>query len=149
MRYGDPSSWKNQWCEQTTEGGEVSVWWSDLGRLEGGETQNVGWLSNGISSVLGCGKSISFWNEKWVGTDALSNTFRRLNNISLMKEAKVEQMGMWRDGKWCWKFNWRRRLFVWEEELLANMMDILNLKTVKADVEDGWSWLGSCSQIYK
>lgn len=98
--------------------------------------------------VLDCGNSISFWNEHWEGLDALSNTFHMLYDISLMKEAKVDQMGIWRDGEWCWNFIWRRRLFVWEENMLGNMLDILNLKRIKANVVDSWCWLGNCIQPY-
>jgi hypothetical protein len=39
-----------------------------------------------------------------------------------------------------WVLRWRRRLFVWEEELLAEMLESLP-RLVLSDADDGWWWV--------
>lgn len=103
----------------------ASSWWCDLGRLDRENSLKEGWLSNGISRKIGNGESISFWPEPWTGTITLSTMFKRLHLLSLSKEAKISQMGVWRDEEWLWNLDWRRRLFVWEEQPVENLMVIL------------------------
>jgi hypothetical protein len=46
-------------------------------------------------------------------------------------------MGQWANGVWCWELNWRRKPFVWEEDLINQLM----LLVAKAEVglgEDSW-----------
>lgn len=38
-----------------------------------------------------------------------------------------------------WTFNWRRRFFVWEEELLNNLLEVLN-GNVRTEGIDRWAW---------
>jgi hypothetical protein len=43
----------------------ISLWWRDLWNL-GGENDGC-WFGSNIRSVLGDGKGIQFWHEKWIG----------------------------------------------------------------------------------
>lgn len=61
VRYGVPCTWTSSWQGKTIEGGEGSYWWNDLGRLEGEKSIKPGWLSNGLSRVVGNGESLPFW----------------------------------------------------------------------------------------
>jgi hypothetical protein len=49
---------------------------------------------------------------------------------------------MWvdREGGGVWEWRWRRRLFVWEEALLASLLDVLPLVNFTAE-EDDWRWI--------
>lgn len=60
----------------------------------------------------------------------------------------MAKMGEWRNDVWCWNFVWRRGLFVWEEELLANLLDVLAGKVILAGVDDSWFWLGKSAAPY-
>lgn len=49
--------------------------------------------------------------------------------------------GMHRGGGkiWWWAFNWRRSLFVWEDNLLTELLGDLE-GFVGSEVEDSWRW---------
>lgn len=49
---------------------------------------------------------------------------------------------------WCWNFLWRRNLFVWEESLLRNLLELLSSKTLVAGVEVSWIWQGKDNHPY-
>jgi hypothetical protein len=49
------------------------------------------------------------------------------------------EVGGWENGDWKWYLTWRRHLFVWEEELLQELMDILVLANI-TNVNDRWDW---------
>ncbi|MCI28454.1 F-box family protein, partial [Trifolium medium] len=63
---------------------------------------------------------------------------------------------MWveRGGENGWEMGWRRRLFVWEEELLLSLREALPLEVVFSGAEDEWRWrledggLFSVSSVY-
>jgi hypothetical protein len=46
-------------------------------------------------------------------------------------------MGEWRDEVWYWNLNWRRRLFVWEDELLSQMLELIS-HTILSFVDASW-----------
>jgi len=61
--------------------------------------------------------------------------YPRLFSLSIQKEASV--------GELCeggrWGFQWRHRFFVWEENLLNNLLDDLE-GFVRSHEEDTWRW---------
>jgi hypothetical protein len=56
-----------------------------------------------------------------------------------MVERNIAEMGVDREGGYEWNFGWRRRLFVWEENLLLNLTrDLHGFERVHG--EDEWCW---------
>ena len=95
-------------------GRDASVWWRDicaLGREE--------WFSDHVSRAVGNGRNTRFWVDGWLGGVAFSVRFSRLYDLSLDREVSVSDMfqGGWGIDGAAWR--WRRRLFVWEEEMLG------------------------------
>jgi len=67
--------------------------------------------------------------------------FSHLFDLAMDKECKVADM--WRRG-WAvdgraWE--WRRRLFAWEEECLRECSVLLHNFVLKESVSDKWRWL--------
>lgn len=60
----------------------------------------------------------------------------------------MSDMGVWREGNWCWYFSWRRRLFTWEEELVETLKHELAGIQIVAKTDDSWCWLGKSSSTY-
>jgi hypothetical protein len=46
-------------------------------------------------------------------------------------------VGEWRNEVWCWNFKWSRRLFVWEDESLLKLLELL-ADTTLSFVNDTW-----------
>jgi len=51
---------------------------------------------------------------------------------------------VWRVGAW----RWRRRLFVWEEELVGELILLLQNVTLQVNKEDSWHWILESSKIF-
>jgi hypothetical protein len=47
----------------------TSIWWRDLCGI--GSKDEGGWFGNNINNVLGDGKEMGFWKEKWIARNAI------------------------------------------------------------------------------
>ncbi|PNX95580.1 F-box family protein [Trifolium pratense] len=93
-----------------------------------------------FSRSIGNGASTCFWSDLWIGDSLLYVKFPRLFSLSLQKEAKVRELVSVEGGKYNWNFIWRRRLFIWEEESVAQLVTFLaNVRLSMA--EDKWRWV--------
>jgi len=122
----------------------VSSWWSNISLLVGDKEVTVDWFSNEMARVVGDGLSTHFWHDPWCGSTILIVRFRRLFHLSLQVDHKVGELGHWGGGDnvWVWDFTWRRPLFVWESDLLSDLL-ALATKPPKVEREDTWSWTNS------
>lgn len=96
----------------------------------------------GLVRKLGDGRKISFWNEVWLGEEKLRIAYPRLYSAASSKEATVYDLDVWRDGVWCWRLEWHRGLFTWENVVMDNLLLTLQNCAVNQNREDSWSWLG-------
>ncbi|KAK2406293.1 hypothetical protein QL285_042035 [Trifolium repens] len=56
-------------------------------------------------------------------------------------------MGQLEDGLWSWQLNWRRSFFVWENDLLNDLLHILNTSII-SDNEDVWTYRLDSGGLY-
>ena len=82
-----------------------------------------------------------FWVDQWVGEIPLKERFPRLFFVSSQKQNYITDMGIWDDGVWNWRFEWRRRLFSWEEHMVGDLLLAITQHSLIERVED--DWLGS------
>jgi hypothetical protein len=114
----------------------TSGWWRDLCRLD----VDGGWLKHVVEKRLGNGSTIRFWKDVWVAGQSLQELFPRLFGISTQKEAMISDVGWWDNGVWRWGLMWRRNFFVWEENLLVELLNVVSQVTL-SEVEDRWVWI--------
>ena len=77
------------------------LWWKDLKEVWALE----GWgrsFEDGFKWKVGDGKDIYFWEDSWLGCDALKRVFPILFSLCSAKDAKVAKLGSWSDGVWVW-----------------------------------------------
>jgi len=101
-------------------GRTASSWWRDIVALHREEL-----FSDHVSREVGNERLTRFWTDVWVGGVTLRDQFYRLFELSLFKEMSVFdicQLGWGEDGE-AWK--WRRRLFVWEGEMVGDLCLLL------------------------
>lgn len=60
----------------------------------------------------------------------------------------MAEMGARVDGLWCWRWSWRRELFIWEENLLQDLWRVEEPYMVKMYGVDYWFWGLEDSGIY-
>ncbi|WJX96105.1 hypothetical protein P8452_77351 [Trifolium repens] len=116
----------------------ASTWWRDLCDLESC-VENKNWVAESFSRCLGNGAITSFWHEKWIGIVPLCVMFPRLFSLSTTKEAMIVDLVTAEEEHITWNFGWRRALFIWEEELVNNLLASLEDVTL-SNREDRWWW---------
>ncbi|CAJ2647958.1 unnamed protein product [Trifolium pratense] len=114
-----------------------STWWKDIWSIS--VNLNTNWFTQGVIKRIGCGDQTKFWRDIWVGTVPLQERFPRLFSVSTQKDCNVEDLREMVEGAVNWRFAWRRRLFVWEENLVVELLQIIN-QVVLSDDRDKWGW---------
>jgi hypothetical protein len=102
----------------------ASRWWKDLVSLFKG--MEVDCFNEEVVRNVGNGRTTSFWRVPWRGSIPFMVKFNRLFSISTNQDASVHDL--WRPSLsgGDWAFNWRRNLFVWENNLLTELLEELN-----------------------
>jgi hypothetical protein len=122
-------------------GRSVSPWWREIARIRDGVGEiDGGWFEDRVSKVLGDGTSTLFWQDRWVGDVPLCRRFARLFDLSTNKFSTVAEMCAlgWEVGGEAW--SWRRRLWVWEEDMVEECRVFLAHVLVQPNVSDRWQW---------
>ncbi|PNX54389.1 NAD(P)-binding rossmann-fold protein, partial [Trifolium pratense] len=101
----------------------ASSWWKDICSID--VREDGSWFAKNMSRRLGNGNSTRFWLDCWFDNLPLCERFPRLFSISTQKDGMVSNFWVEREGVWGWEMGWRRRLFVWEEDLYAGFRDVL------------------------
>jgi hypothetical protein len=114
----------------------MSNWWKNIIALDK-VAPGKNWLLESIGHSLGNGNSTSFWNTKWIGDTPLAVAYPRLFSLSNHKDKVVRDF---LDTNGSWVFSWRRNLFLWEEELVDNLIELLESVVFTLE-EDCWKWL--------
>ncbi|CAJ2637040.1 unnamed protein product [Trifolium pratense] len=118
-----------------------SVWWRELVRIREGVGEPGGsWFSEHVSRRVGDGSDTLFWTDPWLDGISLRERFGRLFELAVTKSHSVAEMfalGWGADGG-AWE--WRRRLWAWEEEMLGECQTLLLDISLQDQVIDRWHW---------
>ncbi|GAU18465.1 hypothetical protein TSUD_366480 [Trifolium subterraneum] len=117
----------------------ASIWWRDIWSL-GGEG-NGNWFGSNISSVLGDGKDIGFWKEKWLGMEPLRDLYPSLFLKTIQSNANVSSMGKWLNDSWSWKFVWSESLTEAEEADVGELRLLLEQVKPCRENKDRLRWI--------
>ncbi|GAU49405.1 hypothetical protein TSUD_92510 [Trifolium subterraneum] len=98
------------------------------------------WFVESIERRVGNDADTSFWSDLWLGGAPLCVRFRRLFDLSTIQSISVADMCElgWEAGGAGWQ--WRRQLWVWEEELLLECKGLLYDIVLHANISDSWIW---------
>jgi hypothetical protein len=118
-----------------------SIWWRDLWRL-GGEDEG-GWFGSNISNVLGDGKKIGFWKEKWLGLAPLRDMYPTLFNKSNRQDGSISEMGLLGNNGWSWNLPWTDALSAPEAISELELQSLLVQVQSCIDREDRRRWIPS------
>jgi hypothetical protein len=104
-----------------------SSWWREIVKICDG-VGGVGGSSfdDCISNKVGDRLNTYFWIDPWLGGTPLCVRFRRLFNLAGNKSSTVADLFSLGcvEGGGAW--NWRRRLWAWEEEMLGECTTLLH-----------------------
>lgn len=105
------------------------------------------WFSSRVRRRVGNGRNICFWKDKWLGEEPFLTLFPRLYSLSTQKEAKVGDMMVYQGGLRVWNTTWRRHPFLWEVNLIDNLMALLEGVILGPEV-DRWEWIPDESGVF-
>ncbi|MCH96809.1 putative non-LTR retroelement reverse transcriptase related [Trifolium medium] len=111
-----------------------------------GYNLNNNWFAQNVVKILGNGTSTRFWEDIWVGETPLKERFPRLYSISIQRAATVAEIYTVSDSS-QWSLLWRRRLFVWEEELRLELLESIATITL-SDRDDRWKWVPDKGEVF-
>jgi hypothetical protein len=122
-------------------GRSVSCWWREIVKIRDGiGVDGGGWFDKCVSRKVGDGVDTYFWNDMWLGGSPFSVCFRQLFDLVVDKSCSMSTMFSlgWEDGGAAWR--WKRRLWVWEEELLVEFRTLLHNISLQSNVTYHWQW---------
>jgi hypothetical protein len=116
----------------------ASLWWKDVRDLEKCIDVSKG-LEELIVRKVGNGLSTRFWRDVWLGDSALCVKFPRLFSLSSQIDARIGDLFLLEGESRSWSFIWRRSLFLWEEDLVSQLLVLLDSVLLSFE-EDRWCW---------
>ncbi|GAU35786.1 hypothetical protein TSUD_56630 [Trifolium subterraneum] len=132
--FGNVLSWEGTISRSTD-----SFWWRDI--LKVGGMEGDLWFPKNVSSVLGNGKLIGFWKEKWLGEVPFSELFPNLFLKEIDPNVVVaKRLVRHRDDR-SWYWQWRSILMQEEEDDLLYFQHLLLDVEVVVDRTDRWKWI--------
>ncbi|KAL8523889.1 hypothetical protein ACS0TY_013738 [Phlomoides rotata] len=145
-KYGSFDDWDVQGRSRRvrTKG---SSWWLDLCEIYRGSIEGEG-LKEELVRIVGNGKNTFFWWDRWVGDRRLKDVFPRLFNCSLLKHAKISEVGSWVEGVWSWDLKWRRGFSERNSNDVFELMMNIDRYKLSQEVEDVWRWKHAPNGIY-
>ncbi|WKA09120.1 hypothetical protein VitviT2T_026797 [Vitis vinifera] len=102
-----------------------------------------------LGFVVGDGKNVSFWKDKWCRTTLFCEAFPSLFALATSKEAWVNEVWIAegeRRGSWTPHFN--RPFNDWEMEEVGRLLCCLDGKMVRVDEEDRVRWMDSKDEVF-
>ncbi|RVX20623.1 putative ribonuclease H protein [Vitis vinifera] len=131
-KYGEA---RGGWCSREVREAHGLGLWKGI---------RVDWklVSDRMAFIVGNGKRVSFWRDRWCGESPLCMTFPSLFALTVEKEAWVADI--WdplAEGGWGgWNPCFLRAFNDWEVEEAERFMERIQSKRVIEDVEDTVSW---------
>ncbi|PNY11621.1 cysteine-rich receptor-like protein kinase, partial [Trifolium pratense] len=144
-RYG-PLSIKLLSWDAVVTGSKDSLWWRDVVGI-GGKYDDC-WFPSKVSSVLGNGKSIGFWKEKWYGAVPLRDLFPSLFEKVLHKDSVVSELIQADSFELNWNRDWLSSLSHAELVEKAELEQLLFGLTVHLNIEDRWRWNSDTTGLF-
>ncbi|PNX72488.1 glycerol kinase, partial [Trifolium pratense] len=77
-------------------------------------------------------------SDSWVKA-SIAEAFPRLFSLSVQREAVISDLAILNGDGIIWNFSWRRRLFIWEEELVSGLQKLLQGVRLSRET-DKWWW---------
>ena len=99
-------------------------------------------VSDRLAFIVGNGRRVSFWRDRWCGESPLCMTFPSLFALTIEKEAWVADIWdpLVEGGRGGWNPCFLRAFNDWEIEEAERFMERIQSKRVFEDVEDAVSW---------
>ncbi|GKB26925.1 reverse transcriptase domain, reverse transcriptase zinc-binding domain protein, partial [Tanacetum coccineum] len=121
-------------------GGGGGGGWCDIARI-GEEINRVGIeFTSSCVGLLGDGRDIRFWVDRWVDNKRLCDRFPRLYHFDRRKEGSVMEKGSWVNDVWCWEWDWVRNIRGRVNREFEDLLGVVQNIVVHSNCRDKWRW---------
>lgn len=108
-----------------------------------------GWIWENIRKKIGDGSTTRFWDDGWCGNGVcLRDVYLRLFSLDLAKDFCINFRVTRLELSLVFRWQWRRKLFAWEEEMIVELEDLLKRTMLLSYSPDCWVWMGSNTGAY-
>lgn len=135
---------ENVWYPTQSTSTARSKVWEDISSLESNSREVDMVFKQGFVVKVGSGDQTSFWEDRWCNSRSLKEIYPRLYSLSNNKLSTVREMccGLGEDR---WALSFRRNLFVWEEDLVSHLYQLLEMVPIITNRNDELRWLWDSS----
>ena len=101
---------------------------------------------------MGDGRSVKFWDDRWVEDIVLKEKYPRLFSISTCKDSLVSDLAILgqitSNGCHSWNLGWHRERFAWEKCLEEQLLDKISKIHWSSEDKDRLILVGKDEQEY-
>lgn len=89
-----------------------------------GVVANKDLRSMGVARIARDNTQTYFCEDVWFGEAPFRESFPRHFQVSTHKSSYAGSTSLWMDDRWVGDMKWRKNLFVWEKELVVQLLDV-------------------------
>lgn len=142
----------NNWFPLMEANGNTSLAWKDILLIKNKRPTIFTKFMENIRLSVGNGKNIKFWMDPWANVNSLRSSFPRIFNICLQKDETIADVWNRKESDGSWSFQFRRRVFGWEQEdynnLIAMLDELYASINPNSEFSDHLSWEACSSKIF-
>ncbi|KAF1891164.1 hypothetical protein Lal_00001305 [Lupinus albus] len=127
---------------------KLSSWARDLDFCLLPKSVKDNWFWGGLVRRVGDETNTSFWFDNWLGSSTLHSKYQRLFKLSVSPNDNISNFGSWVGEVWEWNIPWRRRLFIWEQDLCNSFLNDIKQVALHQFRSDNWEWKLDTSRQY-
>ncbi|QHN83409.1 uncharacterized protein LOC107621492 isoform X1 [Arachis ipaensis] len=114
--------------------------WNTIGNLRFSEAELFSIFYEGMQLQLGDGTRTLFWNNVWMKDGRLRDRFPNLYRVAVDKACTISDCSFWDGYVWRWGLQWRRALWLWEEQELSELQTGLTKVGIRQSEVDKLIW---------
>lgn len=114
-----------RWSPFSGESLSVSNFWQGILSVAAENPDLQDFFLQKFKVIVGNGRRVRFWIDRWINNQSLSAVFPRLFSLSVEKDGTLFEFFHSRGVGTDWNIAFRRLLLAWEEEEVLKLNDLL------------------------
>lgn len=106
------------WFPDLSLNNKMSALWTDIIEIHLRQPHMFAKYMENVKINVGDGKNILFWKDNWLNESCLAVAFPTIFRLITNKEESLNEVLSRKEDIMHWEFQFRRRLYQWEEEAL-------------------------------
>ncbi|XP_028122358.1 uncharacterized protein LOC114319532 [Camellia sinensis] len=139
----------NSWSPSSFPSSRLSCVWKGIISIPERRNSLMVFYLNNVHIKVGDGNRTFFWKDIWCSNSSLKDEFPTLHRLDVNKEETLRSIYDRRVHSGAWNFQFRRRLYKWEEREVSRLNLLLASASAPCSVlEDKLVWLVEGSGLF-